>query len=89
MSLFEPFFKVLSLFLEARIRIHIKVKGRIRIRIKVTSRIRIRVKVMWIRNTGTRYGIGSIVNPDTVLREIYYCTHKVQVKAKFLDLMRS
>jgi hypothetical protein len=55
-SLFEHFFKVLSLYLEARIliRIRIKVKGRIRIRIrihiKVTSRIRIRIKVMRIRN---------------------------------------
>jgi hypothetical protein len=36
------FFKVLSLYLEARIRIRIKVKGKIRIRIRVTSRIRIR-----------------------------------------------
>jgi hypothetical protein len=36
MCLFKPFFKVLSLYLEARIRIRIriKVKGRIRIRIK-------------------------------------------------------
>ncbi len=56
MSLFEHFFKVLSLYMEARIRnrIPIKVKGRIRIRIriKVTSRIRIRIKVMRIRNIG-------------------------------------
>ncbi len=58
MSLFEYFFKVFSLYMEARIRIRIriKVKGRIRIRIriKVTSRIRIRIriKVMRIRNTG-------------------------------------
>jgi hypothetical protein len=55
MSLFEHFSKVLSLCLEARIRIwiriRIKVKGRIRIRIKVTSRIRLRIKVMRIRNT--------------------------------------
>ncbi len=54
-SLFELFFKVLSLYLEARIRIQIriKVKGRIRIRIriKVTSRIRICIKVMRIRNS--------------------------------------
>jgi hypothetical protein len=58
---------VLSLYLEARIRIRIKVKGRIRNRIKVTSRIRtgvrmkvtsrilirirIRIKGMRIRNT--------------------------------------
>ncbi len=43
MSLFDYFFKVLSLYLAAMIRIRIKVKGRIqiRIRIKVTSRIRI------------------------------------------------
>jgi hypothetical protein len=56
LSLFDYFFKVLSFFLEAKIRIRIKVKGRIRIRIKVTSRIRIqvRIKVMWIRNTAYR-----------------------------------
>jgi hypothetical protein len=42
---------VLNLYMEARIRIRIKVKGRIRIRIKVTSRIRIRIKIMRIRNT--------------------------------------
>jgi hypothetical protein len=49
MSLFEPIFKVLSLYLEARIRfrIRIKVKGRsrIRIHIKVTCRIRIRINL--------------------------------------------
>jgi hypothetical protein len=60
-NVFEHIFKVLSLYLEARIRIRIKVKGRIRIRIKVTrririhikltKRIRIRIKVMRIRNT--------------------------------------
>jgi hypothetical protein len=36
---------VLSLYLEARIWILIKIKGRIRIRIKVTSSIRIHIKV--------------------------------------------
>jgi hypothetical protein len=46
MSLFEHLFKVLSLYLEARIRIRIKVKSRIRIRMKVKGRIRIRIKVM-------------------------------------------
>ncbi len=65
MNLFEHFFKVLSLYLEVRIRIRTEVKGRIRIRIhtkgtsriririKVTSRIRIRIriKVIQIRNT--------------------------------------
>ncbi len=49
MSLFEHFLKVLSLYLEASIRIrigfHIKVTSRIRIRIKVTSRIRIRIGI--------------------------------------------
>jgi hypothetical protein len=40
MSLFEHFFKVFSFYLEARIRI----------RIKMTSRIRIRIKGMQIRN---------------------------------------
>jgi hypothetical protein len=45
-SLFEHFFKVLSLYLEARIRIRIKVKGKVRIRsrIEVKGRIRIRIK---------------------------------------------
>ncbi len=42
-SLFEHFFKVLSLCLE---------RMRLRIRIKVKIRIRIRIKVMRIRNTG-------------------------------------
>ncbi len=50
MSLFENFFKVLSLYFEAINRIRIKVDGRIRIwiriHIKVTSRIRIRIKLM-------------------------------------------
>ncbi len=36
-SLFEHFFKALSLYLEAKIRVRIKVKGRIRIRNKVTK----------------------------------------------------
>jgi hypothetical protein len=36
---------LLSLYLEATIRIHTKEKGRIRIRIKVTNRIRIPIKV--------------------------------------------
>jgi hypothetical protein len=50
MSLFEHFFKVLSLYLEARIRIriHIKVTSNIRIRIKVT------INVMRIRNSGLK-----------------------------------
>ncbi len=55
MSLFELFFKVLSRYLEARIRIwsRIRVKDRIRIRIriKVTSGIRIRIELVRIRNT--------------------------------------
>jgi hypothetical protein len=61
MSLFEHFFKVLSLYLEARIRIRIIFKGRIQIRIKVTIRIRIRIrnririKVMRIGNTVAVY----------------------------------
>jgi hypothetical protein len=44
MSLFKNFFKVLSLYLKARIRIRFKVKGRIMIRINVTSRIQMRVR---------------------------------------------
>ncbi len=57
MSLFEHFFKVLSLYLEASIRIRIKVtsKNWIRIRIKVKYRIRISIKVMWISNTNFLY----------------------------------
>jgi hypothetical protein len=45
-SLFEHFFKGVSLYLEARIwiRIRIRVKNRIRIRIREKSRIRIRIK---------------------------------------------
>jgi hypothetical protein len=52
-SLFEHFFKVLGLYLEARIRIRIRIKfeGRIRTCIKVTSRIRICIKLIRIRNT--------------------------------------
>jgi hypothetical protein len=49
MSQFEHFFKVLSLYLEARIRIGIKVTSRSWIRTKKTSRIRIRIKVMRMR----------------------------------------
>ncbi len=41
MSLFELFFKVLSLYLEAKIQIRIRIKGK----------GRIRIKVMRIRNT--------------------------------------
>ncbi len=67
MSLFEHFFKVLSLYLEARIRIQIKVKGRIRIliRIKVTSRIRIciRINMMPIRNIDLNRAMGSYEVP--------------------------
>jgi len=58
LSLYEHFIKVLSLYLEARIHIRIKVKGRIQIpsRIKVKCRIRIRIRVkatsrIWILNT--------------------------------------
>jgi len=68
MSLFEYFFKVLSLYLEARIRVHIKGTSRIRIRIKVTSRFRIRINMMQIRNTGGKYkgevkkvGTGTVI----------------------------
>jgi hypothetical protein len=47
MSLFEHFFKVLSLYFEVRIQIRIGIKVisriRIQIRIKVISRIRIRI----------------------------------------------
>jgi hypothetical protein len=46
-SLFEHFFKVLSFYLEARIRVRvsIKVTGMIRTRIKVTSRIWMRIRI--------------------------------------------
>jgi hypothetical protein len=78
MSLFEYFFKVLSLYLAAMIRIRIKVNGRIRIRIrikvtsririrnKVTIRIRIRTNVMRIRNTAS-----TLKRQDFV--QIFYC----------------
>ncbi len=63
--IYEHFFEVLSLYLEARMRIENRirnnVKGRTRMRIKVISKIRIRIKVtsgipiriivMRIRNT--------------------------------------
>jgi hypothetical protein len=55
----------MSLYLEARIRIRIKVKGRIRVRIKVTSRIRIRIKVMRIRHTGSGPGTFRLSDPDS------------------------
>jgi hypothetical protein len=63
MSLFEHFFKVLSLFLEARIRIRIEVKGGIRIRIKVKNRIRI--KMMRVRNTGLHGSAFMLVFPGS------------------------
>ncbi len=53
-SLFEHFFKILGLYLEAKIRIRIKVKGRIRIRIKEKGSIQIRVLIkVWIRIRNT------------------------------------
>ncbi len=59
----STFSKVLSLYLEARIRIRIriKVKGRIRnrIHVEVTSRIWIRIEVMRIRNTDFNLAIVS------------------------------
>jgi hypothetical protein len=65
MSLFEHFFKVLRLYLEARIRIRIRteVKGRIRIRIKVKNRIRI--KMMRVRNTGLHESAFILVFPGS------------------------
>jgi hypothetical protein len=57
MSLLDHFFKVLSLYLEARIRIRIRIKVksrvRIRIRIKVTNRILIRGSASLRTDTGT------------------------------------
>ncbi len=55
MSLFEHFFKVLSLYLEGRIRIRISTKwnGRIRISIKANGRIRIRICIKVIRTRNT------------------------------------
>jgi hypothetical protein len=48
MGFLEHFFKVLSLYLEARIRIRIRiciiVRGMIRIRIKMKNKIRIRIR---------------------------------------------
>jgi hypothetical protein len=70
MSLYEHFFKSLSLYLVARIWIRIQIQSnknqdshqikiriqiRIQIGIKVMSRIRIRIKVIRIHNTGVWY----------------------------------
>jgi len=52
MSLFEHFFKGMSLYFEARISIRI----RIRIRVKSQIPIRIRIKVMRIHNTDSKPG---------------------------------
>ncbi len=50
MSLYEHFFKVLSLYLEARIQIRIEMKGRIRIRIKVMRSATLDVTTVILRN---------------------------------------
>jgi hypothetical protein len=50
---YEPiqhFFKVLSLYLEARIQIRIEMKGRIRIRIKVMRSATLDVTTVILRN---------------------------------------
>jgi hypothetical protein len=76
LSLFEHFFKGLSLYFEARIRIRIrievkgririrmsiKVKSRIRIRIRVPSRIRIRIRIKVISRIGIRINLMRISN---------------------------
>ncbi len=69
MSLFEHFFKFLSLSLEGRrrIRIRIKVKGRIRIHIEVTSRIRIRIRINVMRSAT----LFKSINKSSLLHE--YC----------------
>ncbi len=90
MSLFEHFFKVLSLYLESRIRIWIRIKviggrfriririkvtSRFRIRIKVTSRIRIRIKVIGIRNTGLiPTDLNTEMNQCFRTRTLTHCT---------------
>ncbi len=81
MRLFENFFKVLSLSLEARVRICITGKSRIRIQIELTCRIRIRINRtsriwirikmtsrMRIRNTDSNHtGSGLCTMPVTLL----------------------
>jgi hypothetical protein len=64
MSLFEPFFNVLSLFFKARIRIRIrrKVKGRILIRIKVPSRFRIWILMKVLSRIRIRIGIRWVLS---------------------------
>jgi hypothetical protein len=69
MSLFEHFFKVLSLFIEARIRIKVKGRLRIRTRIKVKSRIRIRIKE--ISRVGIRIKVMRI--RDTAFCAVFFC----------------
>ncbi len=73
-SLFKHFFKVLSLYLETRIRIHIciKVQGRIRIRIKVKSRIR-------IRNSGYNNALPvSSLHTNSILTNLYVIVLSIQ-----------
>jgi hypothetical protein len=64
MSLFEHFFKVFSLYLEARVRIWI--------RIKLTGGIRIRSKVMWIRNWYVRYWSSKIFELEISINKVPY-----------------
>jgi hypothetical protein len=71
MSLFKHLFKVLSLYLEGRIRTRNRIKVQGRIRIKVKSRIRIRIKVMRFGNTAYEYIPYSVCY--TLRHYISYC----------------
>jgi hypothetical protein len=76
------FFKVLSLYLEARIRIHIciNVKGRIQVRIKVKSRIR-------IRNTDYNNAVPvSSLHTNSILTNLYVIVLSIQFSVSLDDL---
>ncbi len=83
MRLFEHFFKVLSLYLKARIRIRIRVKSRIRIRMKVKGRIRIRINVMRIRNNDSRTPSDFDVNTGNHIIQSYMLLTILPVSALF------
>jgi hypothetical protein len=70
--LFEHLSKVLSLYLEARIRvgIHIKVKGRILIRFRNEVKIRIRIRIKWQPGSGTPDPSQSDADPQHCLQEL-------------------
>ncbi len=81
---YEPeHFKNPCLYLEAGIRIRIKVKSRIRIRVKVESRIRIRIKVMRISNTDPGCGYSNQMTTYEFKKPI-----KLSINATYFTLYR-